>query len=116
MKEIIPLQRRKIGPDEVNCVNARELHAFLGVGKDFSNWIKDRIEQYGFVEGVDYVIFSRPPILASGNRGAAVEYFLSMDMAKELSMVERTEKGKEARQYFLERERVAISQAHSFQF
>ena len=36
-------------------VNARELHAFLGVGKRFADWVTDRIEKYGFVEGEDYV-------------------------------------------------------------
>ena len=45
-------------------VNARELHAFLGVGKDFSNWIKDRIEKYGFEEDVDFCF------LEPGNGGA----------------------------------------------
>ena len=39
-------------------VNARELHAFLGVGKDFSSWIKERITKYEFVEGLDFEVFT----------------------------------------------------------
>ena len=44
-----------IGSESINTVNARDLHAFLEVGRDFSNWIKNRIEVYGFAENVDYV-------------------------------------------------------------
>lgn len=45
-----------IGSETIQTVNARDLHAFLEVGRDFSNWLKDRIEQYGFIENVDYVL------------------------------------------------------------
>lgn len=83
-------------------VNARELHTFLGVGRDFTNWVKDRIEKYGFVDGLDY-----SPILAKTSEGGRpkIEYHISLDMAKELSMVENNEKGQEARRYFIECER-----------
>lgn len=83
------------------AVNARDLHAFLEVGKDFSNWMKDRINQYEFTENQDFVC---SPVLASEGRGGhnRIDYHLSLDMAKELSMVERNEKGKQARQYFIE--------------
>lgn len=96
----------QIGEGSIQTVNARDLHAFLEVGKDFSTWIKDRIEQYGFAENVDFVIF--PEIGEKSGRGRpSKEYALSLDMAKELSMVERNEKGKQARQYFIECERLA---------
>jgi phage anti-repressor protein len=85
------------------------LHEFLEVGKDFSTWIKDRVEQYDFVENQDFVIDS--PILGNQNsRGGdrkSKEYHLTIDMAKELSMVERNAKGKQARQYFIECEKQA---------
>lgn len=84
-------------------VDARTLHAFLEVGKDFSNWIRGRIEKYGFAEGEDYDIGS--PVLAnqSGKGGdrRSRDYHLTLDMAKELAMVERNEKGKQARRYFI---------------
>lgn len=56
MNELIKIEKSNVGGDLIETVNARELHQFLEVGKDFSNWIKNRIEQYGFVEGVDYLI------------------------------------------------------------
>ncbi|MCK8787626.1 phage antirepressor KilAC domain-containing protein [Roseomonas sp. NAR14] len=81
----------------------------LKVGKDFSTWIKDRIEQYDFVENQDFVIGSPISGNQSGRGGdrRSKEYFVTIDMAKELSMVERTEEGKRARLYFIECERRA---------
>src|SRR5260364_42722 len=57
MNALIPLHHRLIGQAQVQTVNARELHAFLEVGKDFSTWIKDRITQYSFVENQDFAVF-----------------------------------------------------------
>ena len=104
MNELIQVAERQIGDGAIQTVNARELHAFLEVGKDFSNWMRDRIQQYGFVENQDFVC---SPILASKKQDARgghnrKEYHLSLDMAKELAMVERNDKGKQARQYFIE--------------
>lgn len=111
MNEIITINSATIGTESRQTVNARELHAFLEVGKDFSTWIKDRIEQYGFTESQDFVIAE---VLSSPESGSTKarpqklkEYHLTLDMAKELSMVERNEKGKQARQYFIECERRA---------
>ncbi len=98
--ELIPIVHHNIADATVEAVNARDLHAFLGVGKDFSNWIKGRIQQYGFVEGRDYGVFAQTGENLEGGRPAK-EYALSLDMAKELSMVERTERGRQARQYFI---------------
>ena len=108
MSDLINITSNHIEGEAVQTVDARELHAFLEVGKDFSNWIKDRIDQYGFVENQDFVC---SPILASNGRGGhnRIDYHVSLDMAKELAMVERNEKGKEARQYFIKCERLAKS-------
>lgn len=97
MNEIIKVERK----EGIETVNARELHGFLEVGRDFSTWIKDRIEQYGFLENVDYAVSKSIP----QNGGTAIEYHISLDMAKELSMVERNEKGRIARKYFIECEK-----------
>ena len=105
---LIPVNQSQVGDDLVQTINARDLHAFLEVGKDFSNWIKDRISLYGFVEHVDYVVFAKTGENSSGGRPQR-EYSLTLDMAKELSMVERNTKGKQARQYFIQCERVAKS-------
>ncbi|WP_428562330.1 MAG: antA/AntB antirepressor family protein [Solidesulfovibrio sp. DCME] len=110
-KDVIPVQTGKIGGEEIQTVNARELHTFLEVGKDFSNWIKDRIEEYGFIEGQDFVKISNDstsPNLANakslkknGWSRDRIDYHLSLDMAKELAMVERNDKGRQARRYFI---------------
>ena len=104
MNELIKVESRQINDHEIQTVNARELHAFLGVGKDFSNWIKDRIEQYEFIENQDFVVFAKIGENPKGGRPAK-EYFITLSMAKELAMVERNEKGKQARRYFIECER-----------
>ncbi|WP_192871159.1 antA/AntB antirepressor family protein [Bartonella bovis] len=106
MNNLITISEQTVGQETVQTVNACELHAFLEVGKDFSTWIKDRINQYEFVENQDFVC---SPVLGSKGRGGhnRKEYHLTLDMAKELAMVERNEKGKQARQYFIECERKA---------
>ncbi|HGJ5882481.1 antA/AntB antirepressor family protein [Arsenophonus sp.] len=109
MSNLINIETKNINDSLIQTVNARDLHAFLEIGKDFSNWIKNRIRQYGFVENQDYIIVEnlRSPKRASANSRQQVlkEYAISLNMAKELSMVERNEKGKQARQYFIECER-----------
>ncbi|MCR3957508.1 antA/AntB antirepressor family protein [Aeromonas veronii] len=104
---LIPVNQSQVGDDLVQTVNARELHAFLEVGKVFAAWIQDRIQQYEFVDGVDYVV----TVSKTGIRKNVTQkdYFITLDMAKELSMVERNAKGKQARQYFIQCERVAKS-------
>lgn len=106
MNEIIKVAGHLIGGQQIQGCNARDLHTFLKVGKDFSTWIKDRIEQYEFLENQDFAIF--PEVGEKSGRGRpAKEYAITLDMAKELSMVERNERGKEARQYFINCERRA---------
>lgn len=100
---LLQISRKQVHDAEVQTVNARDLHEFLEVGRDFSNWIKDRIESFKFVENLDYVL----TVAKIGERKnvKVTEYHLTLSMAKELSMVERNEKGKQARQYFIECER-----------
>ncbi|SFL24197.1 Phage anti-repressor protein [Nitrosomonas aestuarii] len=105
-KSLIPVSSSEINGETIQTVNARELHTFLKVGKDFSTWIKDRINQYSFQENQDFISFHQNGGKPQGGR-PVVEYHISLDMAKELSMVERNEKGKQARQYFIECERIA---------
>ena len=106
MNEIIKIEQKRIGENEINSVDARELHAFLESGRQFGNWITERIKQYDFTEGVDFIKFN--DFVKSDSR-ARTEYIVSIDMAKELSMVERNEKGKEARKYFIECEKALKS-------
>jgi len=90
MQHLIPLTRTEIGKATVPTVNARDLHEFLEVKHQFRDWIKNRIEEYGFEDGKDFREFFSE---STGGRPAK-EYALSIDMAKELSMVERNAKGK----------------------
>lgn len=85
---------------EKPAVSARELHEFLDVGSDYSHWFK-RMCEYGFTEGQDFSSFLTE---STGGRPAQ-DAALSIDMAKEICMLQRNEKGKIARQYFLQLER-----------
>ena len=88
--------------DGKQLVSARELHDFLGIGVHFSTWMK-RMCEYGFEEDIDF------SILKSGNPNGGIakidDYIITIDMAKEISMIQRTEKGKQARLYFIECEK-----------
>ena len=114
MNDIIQVSSRTIGNESVQTVNARELHSFLEVGKDFTTWIKDRIAQYGFIEGQDFAIYLLPSFGEKGQGRDLKEYAITTDMAKELSMVERNERGKQARAYFIECERRAKTATDNF--
>ena len=104
MNELISLTQSAINGELQQTVNARELHAFLESKQDFSTWIKNRIEKYGFVENVDYTLFHKKMEQVSGAKHL-IEYFVSIGMAKELAMVENNDKGKQARKYFIECEK-----------
>lgn len=99
----------KVGPEVIQTVNARELHGFLRNGKQYTDWIRDRVAKYGFQEGVDYTtVFASLENEAKGrggNRRPVKEYHISLNMAKELAMVERNDQGKQARLYFIECEK-----------
>jgi phage anti-repressor protein len=101
MTDLIRIEER----DGIQTVNARELHGFLEVETRFNDWIKNRIERYGFEEEQDFILLTEK--LVSGNNANCKSYYISIDMAKELSMVENNAKGKEARQYFISVEKEA---------
>ena len=114
--QLITLHTRSINEQTLDTVNARELHTFLEVGRDFNTWIKARINRYGFIEGEDFMCvenLSSPKRGSSKSRTQKVkEYFVTLDMAKELAMVERNEKGKQARRYFIDCEKQLHEQKH----
>lgn len=97
MNALIPLTDN----DGAQAVMGRDLHGFLEIGKDYSTWFKDMC-RYGFSAGQDF-----SPILGNINRAGRprIDHIVSLDMAKEISMIQRTDKGKQARQYFIECER-----------
>lgn len=101
--QLIPVFSGSISNESALLCNARDLHEFLEVGKDFSNWIRARLNEYGFVENLDYILFS--PNLAKTPGRRRKDYHLTLDTAKELAMVERNEKGRQIRRYFIECEK-----------
>ena len=110
---LIPVFTTEIGGVPTQAVDARELHGFLAIGKKFSDWIKDRINEYEFVEGVDYVLISQNGEIKTDRGGdrRSIDYHLSLDMAKELGMVEKNEQGRLIRRYFIDCERAALQAA-----
>lgn len=102
MGNLIPFAQRFIAGISTRTVSARKLHEFLGSKQDFSTWIKARIKQYSFEENTDYLLtLHKTGELKTRGLQGKTEYFLTIDMAKELAMVERNEKGKQARRYFI---------------
>lgn len=106
LSELLPIHQQDIGGKLIQAVNARELHAFLKVGRDFSTWVQDRIGEYHFIEGIDYTVVETLSSPTSGSAKArpqrVKEYHLVLNMAKELAMVERNEEGRRARRYFID--------------
>ena len=96
--ELIPLTEN----DGVQAVMGRDLHEFLGVRSNYTEWFS-RMEEYGFSDGLDFIRNSE----SNGRGRPTVNHVLTLDMAKEISMIQRTDKGKQARQYFIECERKA---------
>ena len=84
-------------------IDARGLHGWLGPKRMFANWIADRIADYGFVGREDYLT----KMLKTGGR-PRTEYLLTIGMAKELAMLERSSIGSETRRYFIRMEQVAL--------
>lgn len=84
-------------------ISGRQLHEFLEIETPYKKWF-DRMVEYGFTENVDYGLMDKIVQNPEGGRPAQ-DHLLKLDMAKELSMIQRTEKGKQARQYFIEVEK-----------
>lgn len=102
MQQLIPLTDN----DGIQAVMGRDLHAFLGVGAEYRHWLPRMIE-YGFEEGKDYAVKNDRVRDSLGRERPAVNHIISLDMAKEIAMIQRTERGKQARQYFIEVEKQA---------
>lgn len=103
MNELINITKTTINDEEVNAVNGRELWQKLEVKTQFNHWIGRRIKDYGFEDGVDFTVVKN----GHGVNGQfqPTEYIISIDMAKELAMVENNEQGRKIRRYFIEVEK-----------
>ena len=84
-------------------VSARELHEFLGLSKRFSAWFDTyaKNEDYGFIEDEDFTSVTSSTVVNNGANRELQDYAITIEMAKELSMLSKSEKGKEARKYFI---------------
>lgn len=102
MNELIPIQDN----DGAQAVMGRDLYDFLGVETEYRHWFPRMIE-YGFEEGKDYAVKNDRVQDSLGRSRERTNHIISLDMAKEISMIQRTDKGKQARQYFIECERRA---------
>ena len=114
---IVPVISGQISGRETNMVSAKSLHKALGVGRVFSSWFNSRVDEYGFASATDYIDFDSP---TPGNQRANIDqltpervfnqkrgrpekdYLISLNMAKELAMVERNEQGRAVRRYFIQ--------------
>lgn len=98
MTELIKITQNQKG---TNIVSARELYSFLDIKTEFPKWC-ERMFEYGFVENKDYAkVIVKNEDNSKGGRSTIIDYALTVDTSKEISMIQRTEKGKEARQYFI---------------
>ena len=87
--------------ESTQLCNARDLHSALQVETRFNDWIDRRIEEYGFIDGEDfYSSLSKTPKRSKGGR-PTIDYQLTIDMAKELAMIENNEVGRQVRRYFI---------------
>lgn len=85
-------------------VSGRQLHEALGVNSNYTTWF-DRMTDYGFTENQDYVLLSNFGNQTGRGGHNKVDHIIKLDMAKEIAMIQRTERGKQVRQYFIQVEK-----------
>lgn len=96
MESLIKIEER----NGEQLVSGRDLHEFLEVKTKFKDWFP-RMCEYGFVENKDYIAMAQKRATAQGNETTYTDYLMKISMAKELSMLQRNERGKQAREYFI---------------
>lgn len=95
---------KKINNETVNLISAREVWQRLKVKTKFADWIKSRIEKYEFIPNVDFIVSKKKETINTIYEGAkvAIEYYITIDMAKELCMLENNSIGREFRKFFIQ--------------
>lgn len=104
MNKLIEIQ---VNENQEQTISGRELHMFLGIETKYNDWFQ-RMLQYGFEDGQDFNLLKKEQVQIEGKREVRREiadHIMKLDMAKELCMLTRNEKGKQARTYFIEVER-----------
>lgn len=102
--QVNELIRTMFGENGDIIVSGRELHEFLEIATPYKKWF-DRMSEYGFEQNVDFITVGQKCPIANGGFQERTDHHIKLDMAKEISMIQRTEKGKQARQYFLQLEK-----------
>lgn len=97
MNSLIQITQTRLNGSEINSVNARDIHSYLEVKTAFTTWFNRTVEKYDFIPGDDFISYLKE---SNGGRPQQ-EHIVSLDMAKELCLVEPNEKGKETRKYFI---------------
>lgn len=103
MNDLIKIEKTQINGAEVNSVNARELHEALEVKKAFTTWISTSLDSAGAIEGEDYIKL-KSSLVGSGYQ---IDYIITTDMSKHISMMSKVPKAKQVRDYFIEVEKQA---------
>ena len=98
------LLKVNLNENQEPIISGRELHQVLGVKSRYNDWFK-RMLEYGFTKNIDYVTLTQKKVTAQGNENTYIDHALKIDMAKEIAMIQRNEKGKQVRQYFIEVEK-----------
>lgn len=101
MNELIQV---KVNKNNEQVVSGRDLHEFLEINTPYVKWF-NRMLEYGFEENIDYLVTDIFVHNSKGGRQTQIDHILKMDMAKEICMIQRTEKGRKARRYFIEIEK-----------
>lgn len=98
MKDLVTINNKVAkGPHKII---ARDLHRALESKQKYTNWIQARIESYGFIEGYDFILMRDRSITHNNNE--ITEHLFTLEASKHLCLVERTDKGKQVRQYFID--------------
>ena len=105
MNELIKVEQKTIGTEEVNAVDARELWNFLGSKQQFGNWIENKVTtNLFFEENIDWIVLNKSinakTVQPQGLK-RRIDYALTVDTAKKVAMSEQTQKGNEIRKYFI---------------
>lgn len=101
MKDLIKIE---VNENLEPIINGRELYEALGIKTPYTQWF-DRMKEYGFIESIDFTTVSQKCEIANGGYQEKINHAVKLDMAKEIAMIQRNEKGKKVRQYFIQVEK-----------
>lgn len=97
MNELIKIETN----NNKQVISGRELYQFLEIGTRYNDWIKRLIDRYNFIENEDFITITQKRVTAQNNKIEFENHLMIMSMAKEISMIVNTDKGREARKYFI---------------